>query len=56
MQYVGSSIKDGSLDQGVDDSDGLTHPETKIKIWTSAVKRSVEELKLQLFDLAEPES
>jgi hypothetical protein len=43
MQYVGSSIKDGSLDQGVDDSDGLAHPETQIKIWTSAVKLSVVE-------------
>jgi hypothetical protein len=38
MQFVGSSIKDGSLDQGVDDSDGLAHPETQIKIWISAVK------------------
>jgi hypothetical protein len=28
MQYVGGRIKDGSLDQGVDDSDGLAHPET----------------------------
>jgi hypothetical protein len=31
MQYV-SRIKDGSLDQGVDDSDGLAHPIEEVLI------------------------